>query len=240
MLDSNVISVSFCTACMNRLNHLRQTLPTNLQNNTGCPSVEFVVLDYSSSDGLKEWIEKEMGNYLNTGRLVYYLANGFQYFHHAHAKNAAHRLARGEIVCNLDADNFTGQRFAEYLVESFSGKERLIVRAQKKYRGTFGRIAMRKIDFELIGGYDERMKFGWGNEDMDIINRASMMGFREHLIPIHSTFLKAIQHSRKDRIRHTQFQNQSESRQIHRVLSLNSIKRKEFIANRGKLWGNIN
>lgn len=239
---NNDILISFCTTCMNRLKHLSQTLPVNLHDNRDIPSVEFIVLDYNSSDGLKDWMENEMGNHLATKRLLYRTAKGFQYFHMAHAKNIAHRLARGKIVCNLDADNFTGDKFAEYLMNVFSNGKRLIVRAPRitnETRGTLGRIAMRKTDFELIGGYDEQMKFGWGHEDRDLINRARMIGFRLHYMPSDSPFLKLIQHDQSDRTRYNRVQNHVRSSALHRQISMGNIKRGEFIANRGKQWGSL-
>jgi len=224
---------------MNRLSHLRQTLPINLRDNQDYPSIEFIVLDYNSSDGLKEWIQHEMKDYLNMKKLIYRRAKGFQYFHHAHAKNIAHRLAQGKTVCNLDADNYTGQRFAEYLAQIFTNGKRLILRSPSVNYGTYGRIAMHKADFELIGGYDERMKYGWGYEDTDLVTRARRMGFQEHLIPTHSPFLKAIRHQHSDRTKHTRLHNLNQSCQIHKRLSLESISKGEYVANQGEQWGNI-
>ncbi len=146
-------------------------------------------------------MKDELKEYLRTELLVFYSASGFQHFNFAHAKNIAHRLARGEIVCNLDADNFTGLGFAEYLMDVFSTCERLMMRAPRLIKGTNGRIALRKSDFEAIGGYDERMELGWGFEDDDLIRRGTMAGIKKRIIPIKSSFLTAIQHADSDRIK---------------------------------------
>jgi N-terminal domain of galactosyltransferase len=225
---------------MGRLEHLRETLPLNLKSNQQTPFVEFVLLDYSSLDGLKRWVEAELKEHLSTGRVAYYLVTGFKYFHHAHAKNIAHRLARGKIVCNLDADNFTGFGFAEYLIKMFSNNKRILVRSPKGINGPYGRIALRKIDFEAIGGYDERMEFGWGFEDDDFINRAVMSGIEECYIPVESSFLTAIQHGDLDRTKFTKAQQKKSAIRRHKLLSSESIGRSEFIANIGRQWGAAN
>src|SRR5258706_4595904 len=179
--ESN-IRLSFCTTCMGRIKHLKDALPANLIQNQLHAAIEFVVLDYSSPDGLRDWTKETLQEHLCTGRVVYYSVTGFQYFHHAHAKNIAHRLARGEIVCNLDADNFTGFGFAQYLIDAFSSDKPVLLRSPRGIKGTFGRIALRKIDFEAIGGYDERMDCGWGFEDTDLVKRAVMAGIAEQFL----------------------------------------------------------
>ena len=45
----------------------------------------------------------------------------------AHAKNMAHRLGiieGADILCNLDADNFTGPGFASYIAEQMQAGDR--------------------------------------------------------------------------------------------------------------------
>src|SRR4051794_24309230 len=105
------LKLSFCTTCMNRLGHLRETLPRNLIAATGRGPVEFVVLDYNSSDGLAEWTADVLGSHLASGLVRYYRTPRPARFHMSHAKNVAHQLAVGDVVCNLDADNILGSGF---------------------------------------------------------------------------------------------------------------------------------
>ena len=234
------ILISFCTACMNRQDHLRQTLVANLRDNQNITGVEFLLVDYGSTDGLGRWINNEMVPNLESGRLVYIKTKSFEFFHHAHAKNIAHRAARGRIVCNLDADNYTGIGFSEYLIQIFLSDDKLIVippTKNKGKRGTFGRIAMLKSDFELIGGYDEQMRFGWGYEDRDLINRAARMGIKIHFMPDNPSFLNAIQHGMNERAAHNRIKNCTRSRNRHRRISLKNIEDGKLVANDGRPWG---
>jgi hypothetical protein len=41
---------------MDRLSHLKKLYAKNIENNRDYPNVEFVLLDYNSSDELEEWV----------------------------------------------------------------------------------------------------------------------------------------------------------------------------------------
>src|SRR6187402_1563632 len=100
--------ISFCTVCMNRLHHLSQTLPVNLEANRDFPEVEFVLLDYNSSDGLEDYMQTNYGELIRTGRISFFRTVEHAWFRRSHSRNIAFRLAKGDIVCNIDADNYTG------------------------------------------------------------------------------------------------------------------------------------
>src|SRR4051812_1473901 len=112
------MSISFCTTCMGRLHHVRQTLPENLAAVGYNADVEFVLLDYNSADGLEKWVRAEMMGPIATGRLVYWRERSARHFLAAHAKNLAAGLSNGNVICNLDADNFLGGDYAAFLRES--------------------------------------------------------------------------------------------------------------------------
>ncbi|WP_158563357.1 hypothetical protein [Chitinophaga silvatica] len=52
------LKISFCTVCMGRLHHLRQTLLQNIADNTTYDNLEFVILDCNSEDGIVRMNEK--------------------------------------------------------------------------------------------------------------------------------------------------------------------------------------
>ena len=129
------MKLSFCTTCMGRAHHLKQTLPKNLADTWTGPagSVEFVVLDYSSPDDLASWIttDRRASALSGCGHLRFARCSGQPYFRHSHAKNMAHALATGDVVCNVDADNYVGPGFTGFLQSVFSRKPNAIVASNR-------------------------------------------------------------------------------------------------------------
>jgi hypothetical protein len=197
--------VSFCITSMNRLQHVRRTLIKNIEHNLSYPNVEFVLLDYNSGDGLERWVRGTCGKYLESGILKYHRTTKPVHFHMAHAKNMAHKLATGDILCSLDADNFTSKNFAFFINFTYE-KNRDCVGVSawgnhKKSRlSDFGgRIFLSRDNFERVGGYDEEF-VGWGYEDLDFKQRAVNLGLKMVSIPV--CFLGCIKHEDSLRERH--------------------------------------
>lgn len=114
--------IAFCITCRGRADHVKRTLPQNLHDNRFYPNAVFVLLDYNSTDDLRDYIRWNHQADLLTGRLVIYSEETADVFRMAHAKNMAHRcgvLEGADILVNLDADNFTGEGFAQYLAEVY-------------------------------------------------------------------------------------------------------------------------
>src|ERR1700722_18192459 len=193
--------VSFCTTCKGRLYQLKETLLENIAANAECAGVEYVLLDYSSPDGLGAWAKIALEPYIQAGVVVYYRLNGASHYISTHAKNVAHRLARGLVVCNLDADNFTGPNFARYIYEALTVSPRTYICA-RGVRGASGRLAFLKSDFESLGGYDEDIRNGWGFDDDDLKLRAKAIGLKEIAVDRNSSYLRVIQHDDRERLRY--------------------------------------
>jgi hypothetical protein len=190
-------TISFCTVSMNRLHHLKQTLRRNMDDNKEYKNLEFVLLDYNSSDGTADWVCNELADYIQDGRLRYFRESSAQLFHRSHSRNVAFRVARGEILCNLDADNFTGKGFANYLARSFKPDFRCFLTPEFTCRDVIGRLVVRRNDFESVRGYDESME-GYGFEDIELYNRLSKSGVSRASFS-HPEFLGAIRHSNFER-----------------------------------------
>ena len=207
------MTVAFATTCKGRTQHIKQTLPRNLADN---PTAKFVLLDYADDDGLAVYVQSDHMRDIEAGRLVYYRYPYALKFQMAHAKNMAHRLAIREgcdILCNLDADNFTGKRFDFFLDHWFTfaeidremyGHPRIffwarMIQGQMK-RGVSGRIAMTASAFLLAGGYDEKY-CDWGPDDKDMNVRLARLGFCSSEIP--GQYLDAIHH--KDGLRFKEY-----------------------------------
>ncbi|MCF8532016.1 MAG: SPASM domain-containing protein [Reyranella sp.] len=238
--------LSLFTVCMGRLHHLKQTLPLNLAWNADHPSLEFVLLDYSSPDGMYEWVQAELGEYLRSGRVVYYRYDDAQFFSYSHSRNMAARLCKGEIICNVDADNLTGPGFAQYIEGQMRDKDLLVgcdvidgaFHSIPNDLGFSGRVAVRRELFFDIGGYDEDM-IAWGYEDMDLYNRLGRSGLR--LAPMERQYLSAIPHEDDQRIAYTKVKdigrspapNNRGTALEHETISRRNIARGELVANRG-------
>lgn len=170
-------SISFCSTCMNRLFHLKHTIEKNILDNMNYPKVEFVLINYNSQDGLDTYAEKHLKKYVEAGVLNYYRTDEPQKFHASKAKNLSHALAKGEIVCNVDGDNFTGKDFAFYINYLFNqnGTNNIYQFHKAPFWGTVGRLCFYKENFMKLGGYDESF-LPIGHEDIDLLNRGRAMG----------------------------------------------------------------
>ena len=186
---------------MNRLHHLKETLPKNLKDNEKYPEVEFVILDYNSQDGLEDWAKK---NFLSwQGKVNYYKTDLPDFYDFSHSRNLAISMAKGDIICNLDADNYTGTDFCDYINENFQIDENIFLSSRKSGLSDLqGRICFNRNDFYSLNGYDERIK-GYGYEDIDFANRLELLGRKEVHIKDRK-FLSAIQHDNNQRVLNNQ------------------------------------
>lgn len=206
------MKISFCTTCMGRAHHLKETLPQNIRDNpaSGSLDVEFVVLNYNSEDDLHEWMttDPEMLGHIESGLVRYGKTTDPEFFHMAHAKNMAHRMATGDVICNLDADNFTGKGFSRFLSKQFSNDMDIVISPSHKVsryfppeeRGFAGRIAVSTENYFKLGGYDETLQ-GWGGDDNDFTQRAKGLGLK-HLRYEDRKYVGVIAHTNEERAAH--------------------------------------
>jgi len=234
--------ISFCTTCMGRLHNLRETLPKNIEDNKEYKNLEFVILDYNSQDGLEKWIRENMMRYIELGRVSYYRTNEPRYFSMAHSRNMAFKVATGDIINNLDADNYTkdcvknkgvDECFAFYLNRVANECGEKVIFAKGK-RGMHGRIGFYKNEFmNILGGYDENL-LGYGCDDHDLVRRAWSFGFIMYWWG--GKYYSRMKTSTKEKN-----MNMERSWKIteneNKVKSENNIKDGKFKANEGKCWG---
>ena len=226
--------ISFCITCKGRLHHLKQTLPKNLRNAADYPNAEFVVLDYDSKDGLEQWMKEHFQDEISSGRIRYAKIENKPHFHIAHAKNVAHRIATGEILCNLDADNTIAPDFANWLNEQFLKDRNIYMRIdappRRRFRpnrnyvpGKEGRIVMHRDDFMQLHGYDEKQHEGWSGDDANLDKRATLAGFKRIQIPL-EMHGEVIKHSDAERVEH--FHPDTKKKSAEYLQSMRSIPRR--------------
>ena len=174
-------TLSFCITCKNRFEQIRQTLPQNLKDNSESKEfIEFILVDFGSTDGLQEWIVENFKTEMEEGYLKYYYTDELQSWHASIAKNTSHLLANNDIVVNLDCDNFTGKNGGVFVVEhmkKFGWNRTVLHQFGNDYEdGSYGRIALSKSNFLYLGGYDESFEPA-AYQDMDLLLRAQLLGF---------------------------------------------------------------
>jgi hypothetical protein len=198
------MTVALVTTCKGRVQHLAQTLPKNIKDN---PEAKFVVLSYKDGQDLADYIRANHSSEITSGKLAFYEYRGTGPFHMAHAKNMAHRLGileGGDILVNMDADNFAGPGFAKFVEEQLKDDNvflwsRMIKEgAGQLARGISGRIAMRRTAFLLIGGYNEIYNTH-SPDDKDANARLRRLGLEGR--EVEPRFLQAIRHNDKMRYR---------------------------------------
>jgi hypothetical protein len=200
------LKIVFCTTCKGRAQHLKLTLPKNLADNIDYADAKFLILNYASPDDLMEYLTSEHAAAIASGRLVVYTYPQAEVFRMAHAKNLAHRLGileGGEILVNLDADNYTGPGFAAYIAQMFQRRSDIFlgigqIKRGITPRGLCGRIVVTAHAFLNAGGYDERFET-WSPDDKDFSQRLRCLGYELHVID--ERFMDCVRHNDRMRFR---------------------------------------
>lgn len=195
----------YCITNKNRTQHLERTLIRNFRDNNNS---RFVLLDYNSQDHLVSYLKLNHQEDIDSGKLVVYsmlpCEDGSIYpFKMAHAKNMAHRLGileGGDILVNLDADNYTGKDFDLYvssLMQSDTYLWAKMIPGQLS-RGISGRIVVTAQQFLNVGGYNEKYET-WSPDDKDFNARLKRLHYvgRE----IDEKYLNAVPHNDKMRFK---------------------------------------
>jgi hypothetical protein len=223
---------------MDRLHHLEKTLPVNLLSCSSYPECEFVVLNYGSKDGMDSWMRNKLGYWIKKGIVKYYRTQLPKHYISTHAKNIAHKQATGDILCNLDADNFIIEGYPEYLVKAINLNSVVVSPSRDVFEidGSCGKIAVKKEHFYNVGGYDESLNSGWGWDDVNFQFRTRM---KNNLIMIEADkkFCRVIEHSDTERAKNYRNKNIIETERISIDLMYRIEKEGDYVANKNQNWG---
>jgi hypothetical protein len=203
---------------MNRLHHLQQTILKNIYDNKLSNekyTIEFIILDYNSSDGLEYWFQNNMTSFIEAGLVKFYRTTEPLYFNRSHSRNLAFKLASGDIICNIDADNYLGVGFSNYIYNCFIKGNNEFLTPDFRQRDVIGRLCLKKTDFILQRGYNENMN-GYGFEDLEFYARMAINGLQHEFI-YNSDFLNVIHHSDKERYENEHLNNNFESMYIRHI-----------------------
>jgi len=174
------LTLSFCITCRNQFYQIKQTFPKNLEDNRESKNIiEFILVDFGSTDGLRKWIVENFMNEINDGYLKYYYTEELSSWHTSIAKNTSHKLANNDIVVNLDCKNFTGKNGGQLVIDymtKYDCEKMILYQSGNEYRdGSYGCIALSKNNFLKLGGYDECFE-STDYQDEDLLLRAQKMG----------------------------------------------------------------
>lgn len=103
-LKPSTKKLSLITACMGRLEHLKQTLPLRIH-----PDVENIVVDWSCPDSCGDWVEK------NYPEVKVVRITGETIFNLSKSRNAGILAASGQYIGMLDADLIVSDSFLKLL-----------------------------------------------------------------------------------------------------------------------------
>lgn len=182
--------ISFCTACCNRLEHLKKTYLHNIKiarKKNPTIEAEFVLVNYGDSCGLDDWVQKKLMRY---DFFTYYQAD-VQWFHMSKAKNLSLRLSKGDFLFYLDADAYIHESMMDAIKEAMEMDVYLV---HPHMVNTV--LGFKREDFLAVGGFDESFE-GWGFEDIDMSIRLKNFGLNFYQ-PVFQAY-KNIYHGDDDR-----------------------------------------
>lgn len=232
-------SISLCTVCMGRTEDLKKTLIQNIFDNEDYPNLEFVILNYNSMDDMDIFMTSNLiYPYVRNGRIKYLRTSVPKFYSTSHSRNIAFRNASNSIVINVDADNYTGKGFANYINKLAHLCPQKALFAKGKYR-THGRIGMYKNEFEKIGGYDEEL-IGYGWEDISLLIRTmnsnyKMMWWAGNQIDFTTRIITP-----KSRV--SEYMENTDWRTteiVNKRITLDKIDKNDLIVNKNREWGSV-
>lgn len=167
--------ISYCTTCHSRLWQLKQTITHNFAY-TLAGKVELCILVYNDIKTY-QYLYKHYADYINDGRLRVLSVNKNKVFADGsmwscgYVKHLAHLIGRGDVLFNLDADNFIDDALHAALLELKPNE--LLITKQSEWRddGRSGRIGVHK---DLYGKAIYRDK--GRNDDGDFIQQCVAHG----------------------------------------------------------------
>jgi len=231
------MKVSFCTSCSNRTYQLRQTFERNAQIIATNADTEWVIVNFNSGDDLDGFMTDALPGLPE--RIVYMRENSGRPWHASVAKNVAHRNASGEVLVNLDCDNFIGESTLALIEAHFlSGGRVLHMWSGEMGDGTGGRIAIASDLYHRLGGYDEAFH-PMGYQDFDLLARAAASGFP--VTRCGGTPELAIRNSKEESIRHCARRGMSwdDFNRQNRARSLSNIAARRLVANAPRGWASM-
>ena len=231
-------TLSFCITCKNRMWQIRQTLPQNLKDNISMKGqVNFVLVDFGSTDGLQEWIAENFEQEIEEGYLKYYYTEELKDWHASIAKNTAHILSKSDVLVNLDCDNYTGKDGGKYILENMVkyGIHNTVIHqfGGNPFDGSYGRITLSRENFVSIGGYDESFE-PMLYQDKDLLMRLMSAGI-DYILLDDKKYNQTIRNSKEEGVINSSSDlTWLEMNKRNHILSEQNIASGKVVANKDK------
>ena len=192
--------ISYCTSCKGRRYQLQGTFYHNLMRLREIDA-EWVILDYYSNDNLSELLKLPWFKQLfDIEKIKMFRVTEDFPFEMSLAKNLAHWHASGEILFNLDADNFIDRSY-----EALNGlkEDQFLWTKGLRDNGTPGRIGCHRKHFLELNGYNLDY-VGAGYEDMDFAYRLQKLNLEKvecdvDILPIKNTRADTLKYTTEGR-----------------------------------------
>lgn len=213
--------ISFCTWIKNRFHQFKEVLPINLERMRD--DCEWIIVDIDSDD--------EFSSFKTDDSRVKIHRVSVDEIHFSKLYNISHKLGSGDILVNLDADNFIGEDFCSWIDDLLEADRMGHAWSNDWYDGTYGRIAIRKEHFYAVGGYDESL-LPCGYQDTDIMQRVINSGVRCFTTNDIKIYGGSIPNTREETMKYVDKKYSfGESNRSNHQKSLSNIKNKIIKAN---------
>jgi len=208
------MKISICTQIKNRLIQFEETFIKNLETIKKNTNIEWIIVDYGSTDGLSKYIQNYVEKY---GFIKYYIAVEYvQSYSIPVAKNFAARLSSGDFLFNLDCDNFL-----DNIIDEIRATDQGVF-CNEDQKGTYGRIGLHKDIFVKIGGYDENF-YPAGVHDNDLILRAKYLNYEFKNVPSVS---EPVSNDKLDTIRYLESLSYEKMKEYNEIIMKYNEKKK--------------
>ncbi|MED4967018.1 glycosyltransferase family 2 protein [Heyndrickxia coagulans] len=189
------MKISVITPCYNSVNTIERTIKSVVEQDYS--DIEYIIIDGNSNDGTLDIIKSYSGKY----RFIKYISEHDKSM--TEALNKGLKLASGQIVCSLNADdeylpgtiNFVMDKFSKNDIEILVGNtrvihdksEKLIYTATPRSMGNYFlmcaldcltpecSVFFRRTCFEKIGYFNEKIKY---TQDYELYLRLIKNGFK--------------------------------------------------------------
>src|SRR5215831_20584687 len=184
----NLPKLSIVVPCKARLQYLRRSLPTFVEQSES----EVIVVDYDCPDNTGGWVTTNFP----AARVV--AVTDVPYFNLSHARNVGAREARASWILFCDADNLLASSYSAELFSRVSPGSFLRTLRETRFgiRPHNVPLACEAQTFWSLGGFDDAFQ-GWGVEDREFVDRLTRSGIREVLCP--ANLVDTLRHGNAER-----------------------------------------